>query len=65
MRFIKIIPVLLLVSVVAWGQTKAPMVKLTELQQLINTPGEEIRVINFWATWCAPCIKELPLFGKY
>jgi len=21
-------------------------------------------VINFWATWCAPCIKELPAFNR-
>ncbi len=60
----KLIPFLLLLSISAFGQTKAPMVKLTELQQLISTPGEQIRVINFWATWCAPCIKELPLFEK-
>jgi thiol-disulfide isomerase/thioredoxin len=23
---------------------------------------ENVRVINFWATWCKPCIKELPYF---
>ena len=22
----------------------------------------KIRIINFWATWCSPCIKEIPEF---
>lgn len=22
-------------------------------------------VLNFWATWCAPCIKELPDFNRF
>jgi len=25
---------------------------------------EKIQVINFWATWCRPCVKELPYFEK-
>jgi thiol-disulfide isomerase/thioredoxin len=24
----------------------------------------KIRIINFWATWCAPCLKEIPEFIK-
>lgn len=41
----------------------ARTVRLEELLELIDKPGS-IRVINFWATWCAPCIKELPLFEQ-
>ncbi|MCX7636912.1 MAG: TlpA family protein disulfide reductase [Cyclobacteriaceae bacterium] len=42
----------------------AKIVKLPELKALLNAPSEKIQVINFWATWCAPCVKELPLFEK-
>jgi len=32
------------------------------LESLLKTSKAEITVVNFWATWCAPCIKELPYF---
>lgn len=47
----------------AKGQT-AEMIKIGGLQEIIDAPSEKIKVINFWATWCAPCIKELPLFEQ-
>jgi len=39
------------------------LVRLPELQKLIHQPGS-VKVINFWATWCAPCVKEMPLLEK-
>lgn len=35
-----------------------------ELEPLLSANDETIYVINFWATWCAPCIKELPHFQE-
>lgn len=42
----------------------AKMIKIDGLQKMIDGKSDKIQVINFWATWCAPCIKELPQFEK-
>ncbi len=33
-------------------------------EKFLNQNDNKIHVINFWATWCAPCVKELPYFEK-
>lgn len=35
-----------------------------ELEELLRLEDDKIHVVNFWATWCAPCIKEMPHFEK-
>ncbi len=39
-----------------------PVYDFSEFEPLINKEDGKIYVINFWATWCKPCIKELPAF---
>lgn len=40
------------------------IVNLSELKALMSGPSENVLVINFWATWCAPCIQELPMLEE-
>ena len=39
-------------------------IKIDELEAIINSKSDTLYVINFWATWCKPCVKELPYFEK-
>lgn len=35
-----------------------------EFSKFLNKKDDKVYVINFWATWCAPCVKELPYFER-
>ena len=35
-----------------------------ELKPLLEKNDGKTYIINFWATWCAPCVKELSYFEK-
>ena len=45
---------------------KIPVYNFTEIEPLFNPSGnnDTVYIFNFWATYCAPCIKELPYFDR-
>jgi len=35
-----------------------------QLRPLLQKNNDTVYLINFWATWCAPCVKEIPYFEQ-
>jgi len=47
----------------AYAQHVKPL-KLDELEARMANGGDTTYVVNFWATWCVPCVQELPHFER-
>ncbi|KQB40004.1 TlpA family protein disulfide reductase [Flavobacterium aquidurense] len=50
-------------SITAYSQN-VKLLNVDQLNERIKNGKDSTYVVNFWATWCAPCIKELPHFEK-
>ena len=48
-------------------ETSASPVSLSvdELVLLVSKETEQLTIYNFWATWCTPCLKEMPDFERF
>lgn len=42
-----------------------PVYNFESLEPLLYTDSNKIHIVNFWAMWCAPCIKELPILKEF
>ena len=52
---------------VAYGNPPAPPLVLNDLhgrEHRISELRDRVVVINFWATWCPPCIAEMPAIQR-
>ncbi len=46
------------------GAIKVNAYDFDKLEYFLNRKNDTTYVVNFWATWCVPCIQELPHFER-
>jgi thiol-disulfide isomerase/thioredoxin len=46
------------------ANAQVKLLTLSELEQRVAKGKDTTYVVNFWATWCGPCVEELPYFER-
>jgi thiol-disulfide isomerase/thioredoxin len=54
----------LLLAFASFAQ-KPSVYKIDDLLKRIHNNSDTIYVLNFWATWCKPCVQEMPEFESF
>ncbi|HCA08800.1 TlpA disulfide reductase family protein [Chryseobacterium sp.] len=61
-NLLTLLAVFLCVTAFNAQQTEVPSMRYEDLEKRIQKENDKLLVVNFWATTCAPCVKELPDF---
>ncbi|CAN5620000.1 hypothetical protein BH11BAC1_BH11BAC1_06130 [soil metagenome] len=67
MKFqVRFFSLVIILSVITVKELKAQerIVKFNTIDSLLHQNSNPILVLNFWATWCKPCVTELPYFEE-
>lgn len=63
MKMKKLLSILLFIPCLGFSQD-VPVVGLKQLQEMYIQDNDTTYILNFWATWCVPCVEELPYIDQ-
>lgn len=64
MKLLKILTVFFCISTYHSKAQTVSIITLNDLEARMEKGKDTLYIVNFWATWCAPCVKEIPYFEK-
>lgn len=62
MKIQNILPLIFLLTALNMAAQDYTEINREELLELTGKVNDTTYVINFWATWCSPCVKEIVFF---
>ena len=65
MKFLKTAVLVFLFLSCVSKQDKLEVYDFQGVEQFLHSNDSKTYVVNFWATWCAPCIKEIPELNEF
>lgn len=59
-RWLAVIVAAMIASPLALADTPAKPISAAELRTILQQERGKIVILNLWATWCVPCLREVP-----
>jgi len=63
-RLLIVVFLLITVNSLNAQNDKVKVMNFNQFEPLLHKENDTLYIINFWATWCKPCVEELPYFEK-
>lgn len=58
-------PLLLILFSAEAGSQDIPVIDFDRLAPILQQENDTLYMVNFWATWCVPCVQEMPDIVKF